>query len=330
MPSAKKTRKVPSKARGSKKSSKKTKAKAKPSGNKFPPFTLPETIVEPENLLIRYEKDGSRTVFVRPNFAAVCCVYHPARMKEAMGGLIFRFIEMVRTGEEPDLAMFTAGAGAKIGRVEIRYEDEVIQEALAKYSQVAADYFTERLVRALSDFSELLILQVMSATVGAMKADGFLSFKEGSGLTEIWDSFNKAMARKVKRDWKAPKQGIAGVWNEEKRAEALEIYYSVKEPLTRAYPHQMTKEGEREWIRLIMEIGGYDKEGAEFRKNTTPGGLALGITGKRLGVTNEYSGKGEASLYYQLSVARAEKRAREKAQEIPRTSNDINDLFNMR
>lgn len=330
MPSTKKTGKAPSKARGSKKSSKKTKARAKPSGNKFPPFTLPETVVEPENLLIRYEKDGSRTVFVRPNFAAVGCIYHPDKMNEALAGLVFRFIETVRTGEEPDLSMFTAGTGAKIGRVEIRYEDEVIQEALAKYSQVAADYFTERLVKALSDFPELLILQVMSATVAAMKADGFLSFKKGSSVTEIWNSFNKAMARKVKRDWKAPKQGSAGVWNEKKRADALEIYYSVKEPLTRAYPHRTTKAGEQEWIRLIMEFGGYDREGAEFRKNTTPGGLALGITGKRLGVTNEYSGKGEAYLSYQLSIARGEKTAREEAQEMPRTSNDINDLFNMR
>lgn len=325
-----KTRKSSAKTAHAKKSRRKTRAKAKTPRQKFPPITPPETKVAPENLIIRYEEDGSRLVFVRPNFAGVACIYHPERMREEMAGLVFRFVETARSGEEPDLVMLTAGAATTIGRVEVRYEDEVIQEALAKYAQTAANYFTEYLVRALSDFPELLIMQVMNATLGAMKADGFLTFKKGSGVTEIWDSFNKALAKKIKRDWKSPKQGVPANWNEERRAAALEIYYSVKEPLTRAYPRRETMGGEEKWIGLIMELGGYDQEGAESRKNSTPSELALGITGKRLGVTDEYSGKGEDYLYFQLSIARSEKEAREEALKMSRTSNNINDLFNMR
>ena len=324
----KRTSKSPARTKPSKKSREKPKTE-KPPGKKFPPFTPPDTKIDPENLFIHEGKDGSKLIFVRPDFAGVACIYHPRVMKEAMAGLIFRFIETMRSGKEPDLSMFTAGAGAKIGRAQIRYEDEALQEAVAKYAQVAADYFTEHLVRVLADLPELLILQVLNATLSVMKAEGFLTFKEGSGVTEVWNSFTEALAKKIKRDWKSPKQGLPGIWNEKKRAEALEIYNSVREPLTRAYPHRLTVEGEEEWLRLIMELGGYDREEAQFKKASSPGGLALGIVGKRLGVTDEYTGKGESYLYYQLSIARSEKRAREEKLKIPRTSININDLFPM-
>jgi hypothetical protein len=309
MSSMKNSKKSPSKAKSSKKSSKKTKAKSL--SKKFPPLTPPRTQLDPENLFIWEEKDGSKGVLVRPNFAGVACIYHPARMKEVLAGLIFRFIELKRSGQEPDIAMFTAGTGTKIGRVAVRYEDDALQEVLAKYSQMGADYFTEHLVRTLADLSELLIMQVFISTLAAMKTDGVLAFKEGSGVTKMWDSFNEAMAKKVKRDWKAPKQGRLRFWNEKKRAEALEIYNSVKETLGPVYPNRRSKEGRKEWLRLIMELGDYDRETAEYMQNNKPSILALTITGKRLGVTEEDSQgniKGESSLNSQLSLARGKKK----------------------
>lgn len=284
-----------------------------PPKKKFPPFTPPAIKVEPENIFIRKKEDGPMEVVVRPGFAAVGCVYEPEDMKANIARLIFEFIELQINGKEPDLAMFVAGAATKIGKVTVQYEDEALQEALIKYSKMAADYFTEHLVRVLAELPDLLIMQGLNATLAVMRKDGFLVFKEGSGITEVWDSFNKAMAKKVKRDWKAPKQGVPGYWNEGTRAEALEIYDSVHGPLIEAYPNRKTIDGEKEWIRTIMELGGYDSETAQYQKASAPGELALEITGRRLDVVDEISKEGEAYLYFQLTIARAERKGSKEA-----------------
>jgi hypothetical protein len=256
---------------------------------------------------------GERIHLVPSGQTIMSCMYHPDRLREAIAGWVFDYIEMVRTGESFDYSSLGTAEERKGKKIAIQYRDPVLHEEFSKYANLAYEYFAGAIQQKLHELPQQLFIEVMNAVVIRMKRDDFISLKGKSAATEIWNEYFDRLKARIKSQWDAPKRGPEAEWTPERRAEVLDYYNAALRALQSArdiYKKKGRLAGWREAITAKHPELGDDLIGRLVDKR--PSDLALELTGKHFDLIREWDRGGEDQLKKELTRARGERGTKRK------------------
>jgi hypothetical protein len=194
----------------------------------------------------------------------------------------------------------------EIAKVDVRYEEPVLQKLLEIYTKRASELFEARFPGRMYSLPFRLAEQIALVIVSAMEGDDLIEQSHKSATRKMWDVLIRDYGKSIRQEWLCLKPGPVEGTSKAQRYEMLDFYIVMLSHCQNA--KKFYKQNRHlDWRSLVLErFGFFSHDEIESIERLRPSELALLITGKYFKRIVGKNLGGEAELRRQLGIARAE------------------------
>jgi hypothetical protein len=264
-------------------------------------------------------KGGGISRSVPTDFATFSVYYNPQNVLQTFDAIFSHLLAQAGEKKPYSFQGLATGLDMKITGISVIEELEEEAEpayidpeegpATSPYTHLAMKIFEQKIVYALSSFSDQVMMQVIIATINELNKSGHITLSATHSLKEIWDHYFSSYRKAMQANWAPQKPGRDKEWPPvklRKLAKAHSTNEHVARKLKSIYESRGLKEWrDREWknqVRLeyddLYDWILYAVPGSDIDE------IALLLSSKQFNMYKSENQDGVSGIYARLLKAR--------------------------